>query len=173
MKIEIDPWELKFNPFDSLGRKWMILCSGDYYNNDYNMMLVAWGSFGVMWHKPFVHLVVRPQRYTNDFLQRFDNFSLSMFPDNFRGDIKKMGTLSGRDFDKKNFEKLTAEKADLISSPVFSESILSFECRKQYSQPMDSQVIPQEIKESIYPGNDYHISYYGEILKVKIIKGLV
>lgn len=39
-------------------------------------------------------------------------------------------------------------------------------CRKRFSQPMDPDRIPQELKTKWYPKKDYHILYIGEIIEV-------
>ena len=61
--------------------QWLVLTSGDFDIGSYNAMTVAWGGIGVMWEKPFVHVVVRPTRYTFGFMQRFDTFTLCAFPE--------------------------------------------------------------------------------------------
>ncbi len=39
-------------------------------------------------------------------------------------------------------------------------------CRKRFVQPMDPNLMPQEIKHKWYPQKDYHTMYIGEIIEV-------
>jgi flavin reductase (DIM6/NTAB) family NADH-FMN oxidoreductase RutF len=50
----------------------LVLTAGN--PEEFNMMTVAWGSIGRMWSKPFAQIVVRPQRYTRQFLEKSDSF---------------------------------------------------------------------------------------------------
>lgn len=45
-------------------RQWLLLAAGSLSKQDHNFMTVGWGSFGVMWGKPFARVVVRPSRHT-------------------------------------------------------------------------------------------------------------
>ena len=38
-------------------------------------------------------------------------------------------------------------------------------CRKRFVQPMDPQLIPDDVKERWYPQKDYHTMYIGEIVE--------
>ena len=37
--------------------------------------------------------------------------------------------------------------------------------RKRFAQPMDPQLIPDDVKERWYPQKDYHTMYIGEIVE--------
>ena len=34
-------------------------------------MTVSWGSMGMIWNKPFIQVVVRPQRHTFEFMEKY------------------------------------------------------------------------------------------------------
>ena len=56
--------------------QWLVLTAGSFAEGRYNAMTVAWGSFGTMWSKPFAQIVVRPSRYTREFMEQYDTFTL-------------------------------------------------------------------------------------------------
>ena len=64
--------------------KWFLLTSGDFDKNEYNTMTVAWGSLGVMWNRPFAQVVVRPTRFTFEFMEKYDTFTLTAFPAEYK-----------------------------------------------------------------------------------------
>ena len=45
---KIDISELSFNPFDKIGKQWMLLTGGD--KDSFNTMTASWGQLGVLWN---------------------------------------------------------------------------------------------------------------------------
>ena len=74
---EIKPEELDFNPFQKIGKQWMLITAGN--ESGYNTMTASWGGAGVMWGKPSVTAYIRPQRYTKEFVDREETFTLSFY----------------------------------------------------------------------------------------------
>ena len=68
--IELKPDQITDNPFKLVGADWMLLTAGN--KDSYNMMTAAWGGFGVMWNKNICFCVVRPSRYTYEFIENSD-----------------------------------------------------------------------------------------------------
>ena len=64
---KIDISELSFNPFDKIGKQWMLLTGGD--KNSYNTMTASWGQLGVLWNKNVLTCYIRPNRYTYGFVE--------------------------------------------------------------------------------------------------------
>jgi flavin reductase (DIM6/NTAB) family NADH-FMN oxidoreductase RutF len=146
--------------------QWLLLAAGDFARRDYNAMAVGWGSFGVMWSKPFAQVVVRPTRFTYQFMNRHDGFTLSAFPEERRGDVQLLGTKSGRDGNKIAETSLTPVASTRVKAPSFAEAELTIECVKMYWQDMDpSRFLLPEI-EGKYPAKDYHRIYFGEIVAI-------
>jgi len=165
----IKPFEFNSNIFDLWNNQWMLVTSGDFNKAEFNTMTVAWGSFGVMWNKPFVQIVVRPQRYTFEFTEKYDSFTLTAFPEKFKDTLKLLGTKSGRDSDKITEAGLTPVKSEIIASPGFEEAQLIIECKKIYRDKFSPEkFLNQEIDKN-YLQKDYHIVYYGEIVNIKSI----
>jgi flavin reductase (DIM6/NTAB) family NADH-FMN oxidoreductase RutF len=132
-------------------------------------MTIAWGSLGFMWYKPVFTAMVRYSRYTYDLIEKAAYFTVS-FPLN--GQLKKelgiCGTKSGKDMDKFGECNLTLKEGEAVKSPVIDECDLHIECKIVYKQPMDENAICQEIKDKAYENGNYHVLYYGEIVKAYI-----
>ena len=86
----IDPAALSLNPFTLIGKDWALLTAGD--ETGFNPMTVSWGNMGVMWNKNIVTVYVRPQRYTKEFIDRSDKFTLSFFEESMRPALKLCGS---------------------------------------------------------------------------------
>jgi flavin reductase (DIM6/NTAB) family NADH-FMN oxidoreductase RutF len=162
----IDPNKLLVDIINLWDKQWFLLTSGT--EDNFNMMTVSWGSIGCMWNKPFVQIVVRPQRYTYEFLENSDTFSLCAFPEQYRPALQLLGSKSGRHGDKLGLTDLTIKKSSKILAPSYNEASLILECRKMYYQDMDPNGFLDETIQNNYPINDYHRVYYGEILAVFI-----
>jgi flavin reductase (DIM6/NTAB) family NADH-FMN oxidoreductase RutF len=154
-------------PFaDIWSKRWLLLATGDFAKQDFNCMTVGWGSFGVMWAKPFVQVVVRPTRFTWQLMERSDSFTLSAFPEAQRSALSYCGSHSGRDGDKVKAAGLTAQKSRIVGAPGFAEAELVVECRKTYFDDLDPSRFLDASLEKHYPKKDYHRVYFGEILAV-------
>jgi len=143
-----------------------LLTSGDFAAGHFNTMTVAWGSMGTMWEKPFVQVVVRPVRYTYEFMERYDSFTLSAFPSEHRDTLLFLGARSGRDSDKIAESGLTPIASSRVAAPGFAEAELIVECRKVYWQDMDAAHFLTPEIERHYPERDYHRIYFGEVLAI-------
>ena len=161
------PFErLLVRPYHLWLRQWLLLASGDFAAGRFNAMTVAWGSVGVMWDKPFVQVVVRPVRYTYEFMERYATFTLCAFPEAYRKALNLLGTKSGRDGDKIAEAGLTPIAATQVAAPAFAEASLILECRKMYWDDLDpAHFLAPEIERN-YPQKDYHRVYFGEIAAI-------
>ena len=158
----------KFNvdAIDIWDNQWFLLTAGDFKSGEFNTMTVGWGSFGVMWKKPFAQVVVRPIRYTYQFTEKFDSFTLCAFPKKYKKALNILGTKSGRDGDKIKDAGLTPIASTEIAAPGFSEAELIIECRKIYWQDLDPANFLDKSIDKNYPLKDYHRIYFGEIIKI-------
>ena len=112
---------------------WALLTAGEKGN--YNTMTVSWGMLGELWGKDVVTVFVRPQRYTYEFMEKYDNFTLSFFGSEYRRALSFCGSKSGRDFDKAEECGLTAFETG--ESVAFEEAKLIIACRKTAFADMD------------------------------------
>ena len=161
---EIAVTELSVDVINLWMNQWLLLTAGTI--DDCNMMTVAWGSIGCMWSRPFVQIVVRPQRYTHKYIEQSDSFTLCAFPEKYRKDLQTLGTLSGRNGNKLAQTGLTLKASKKIAAPSYNEAIIIFECRKIYYQDMDPRGFFDKTIQDNYAAKDYHRIYFGEILSV-------
>jgi flavin reductase (DIM6/NTAB) family NADH-FMN oxidoreductase RutF len=146
--------------------QWMLLTAGDFSSYQFNTMTVAWGSIGAIWNKPFVQVVVRPNRYTYEFLEKYDTFTLCTFPKIYKNDLQILGSTSGRHGNKISQTNLSPEASKKIPAPGFKEAELIFECRKMYFDDIDPKNFLLPSIDLNYPAKDYHRMYFGEILLI-------
>jgi flavin reductase (DIM6/NTAB) family NADH-FMN oxidoreductase RutF len=163
----IDPRELELRPIQQLLDDWMLLSAGDFDRKSWNAMTVAWGFIGAMWRRPVAITPVRSTRFTTDFMEHYDTWTLTAFPEAFRQDLQLLGTRSGRDGDKVGESALTPIAATQIASPTYREAILSIECRTVYWNDISPDHMRDGSLDALYD-NDYHRMYYGEILAVSV-----
>ncbi len=161
---EISVHDFMEKPISLWLKKWFALTSGDMQNH--NAMTIAWGSIGGMWHKPFVQVVVRPNRYTYEFMEKFPTFTICAFDDTYKAALNILGTRSGRDGDKIAEAGLTVVESASVEAPSFKEAQLVLECKKSYWQDMDPKGFLDSDIEKQYPQKDYHRIYYGEIVRI-------
>lgn len=166
MLHEVKPDDFNVKITDLWDNKWFLLTSGSLEKDEFNTMTVAWGSLGVMWNKPFAHAVVRPTRYTYEFMEKYDSFTLCSFPEKYKPALKILGTKSGRDSDKIKESGLTIIRSTVVESPSFEEADLIIECKKIYFGDIKPENFLDKSLEKNYPLKDYHRFYYGEILKI-------
>ena len=65
---EISAKEIKDNIIKAISDEWMLISAGD--KNGYNMMTASWGFMGEMWGSDSVIAMIRPQRYTMEFIDK-------------------------------------------------------------------------------------------------------
>ena len=161
----IDPKKLDKNLFSLLGDRWALVTAGTA--EQCNTMTVSWGGTGILWNQPVVTIYLRPQRYTKEFVDREEYFTLAFFGPEHHDHLALCGSKSGRDVDKVTECGFTVKTAP-CGAPYFEEAELVLVCRKRFAQPMDPDLIPQDIKTKWYPNDDHHTLYIGEILEVLV-----
>ena len=159
---EINVRDIKESPVELIADGWGLVTAGN--EEKFNTMTVSWGALGEIWGKDAAFIFVRPQRYTYEFLEKEDIFTLSFYGAEYKDALRLCGSKSGRDIDKAAACGLT---------PVFTDCGVTFEqakytvvCRKMASQFIDPAGFEDASIESNYAKKDYHKIYIGEILKV-------
>lgn len=159
---EIAIKDIPFSPFD-IKNKWMLITAEK--DGKVNTMTASWGSFGIMWNKEVVSIVIRPQRYTKEFVDAADSFSLTFFDKSYLKKLSYLGKVSGRDEDKIETAELSIRYDNNI--PYFEEAETAIFAKKLYAQPMGGEFfIDESLIDRWYPSKDFHILYVGEITKV-------
>jgi flavin reductase (DIM6/NTAB) family NADH-FMN oxidoreductase RutF len=160
---EITAKEIKRNLINAIANEWMLISAGD--KNGHNMMTASWGFMGEMWGQDTAIAMIRPQRYTMEFVDKNDYYALSFYGNN--KEIHKVcGSMSGRDVDKTALTGLTPVFAD--NTVYFSEANLVIICKKQYVQDMDETCFIDKEPLKWYANKDYHKMIFGKIEKVLV-----
>jgi flavin reductase (DIM6/NTAB) family NADH-FMN oxidoreductase RutF len=160
----IDISKLHIQPHNLFHHQWVLLAAGDFHSNEFNAMTIGWGALGTMWSKPFSFVAVRHSRYTYEFMEKFETFTLSAFPEEYQDALNLLGTRSGRDGDKIADSGLTPEASIQVPAPSFTEAEIIIECRKIYADDLNPAHFLDESIYRHYPNRDFHCIYYGEIL---------
>lgn len=160
---EITTKELSENPFHMIGEKWMLITAEK--DGQVNTMTASWGGLGVMWGKDVAYVVIRPQRYTKEFVDASETFSLSFFDEKDKAKLAYCGKVSGRDEDKIAKTGLTVCSHD--NTPYFDEAKTVLICKKLYEQEISKEGFDvPDIYDRWYPDNDLHTMYIAEIQTV-------
>lgn len=155
--------DLELNVFKTIGNDWMLVTAkkGDKANT----MTASWGGLGVMWNKNVAYVFIRDSRYTKEFVDSTDTFSLSFFGGAQKSTLKYLGVVSGRMEDKIAGSRLTLSYHN--NTPYFDEAITVLICRKLASLPINKECFLDEtIDLSFYKNKDYHTMYIVEITDI-------
>lgn len=175
---EIKIEDLNINPCKIIGQGWMLITAGTEL--DFNTMTASWGHIGALWGKsldgrPTVEVFVRPSRYTDQFIDGNDCFSLSFFAEEYRNALAYLGSRSGKDEDKISKTPLAPVFIDGV--PAFREAKLVIIAKKIYKGKIEEKnFIDKSIIKTFYnpnsknpfDNNSYHNVYIAEILKVLV-----
>ena len=161
---EITARDIEGNPVRMFADEWFELAAGK--EGDMNLMTIAWGTLGELWSKPVVTVYVSTSRYTYEYMEKNDYFTITHFPASMRDKLQYLGTASGRDEDKVAGAGLTAEFTDL-GNPIFAEADLAIECKKIYAEQIKADLMPLEQRQWYEErGIGIHVAYVGEIVNV-------
>ena len=152
--------EIPGNVVQQIGYDWMLITAGT--KDDFNTMTAAWGGIGFLWKEPMATIFVRPQRYTYEFTEKYDMFTLCFFDSKHHEALKICGTKSGRDIDKMKETGLVP----LVSSTgnvYYEQAKLVIECRKVYYDDINPDKFLDPRPDKNYPKKDYHRMYMGFI----------
>lgn len=159
----ISPYEIEENTFDLLDNQWMLILAGT--KEKHNSMTASWGGFGILWNKPVAFIFIRPQRYTVEFVEANDFFTLNFFDEKWRPALELCGSQSGRNIDKTEAAGLSITES--VKTIAFQEARMVIECRKLYIDEIKSEnFLDKNIIEKHYPKRDFHRLFIAEITSV-------
>lgn len=148
--------------YDKLGKEGALLLVGDA--NNHNNMTIGWATFGILWSKPVAISYVKPTRYTFNYSNNFDTFSICYF-ENTKETLKICGTKSGKDINKD--EVCSLNIADLDGVLGYEEASLIITCKKIYQDDLKEECFfDKTIVEKRYLDKKIHRFYVGEVLGV-------
>lgn len=166
---EITAFDFNDNVFELIGKTWMLITAGT--KDSANTMTASWGGAGVMWNKNVVFAVIRPTRYTKQFVDGNEDFSLSFLSGTYRKQLNYLGSVSGREEDKIAVSGLTLAYDQ--AAPYFEEADKVLICRKLYAQDFSPGCfIEKQLDPQWYPEHDHHTLYIAEIKKLLVRRGL-
>ena len=153
--------DLTQNVFQMIGDEWMLVTAEK--DGKVNTMTASWGALGIMWGKTVATAYLRPQRYTKEFVDASETFTLSFFGGAQKKAMGLLGSFSGRD-EADKIEKSGLHVTKIDGHPTFEEASLVLVCRKLYVQEMKPECfLHQEKIKKWYPDSDFHWMYMAEI----------
>ena len=164
--IEANLKELQLNPFNMFLSEWGLVSAGTAEKR--NGMTIGWGTLGILWGKPVALVFIRPQRFTKEFVEESDRFTVSFYPPDYKGALELLGTKSGRDGDKIAESGLTPYY--IGDTLAFEEAHSIYVCKKLYGgHAFDpAKFVDTALMERVYAAKDYHYLYVGEIEKLLV-----
>ncbi len=154
--------ELNTEIFSQFDKKWALLTAGN--KDSFNTMTISWGGLGTLWNKPVATVYVRTSRYTHEFMDSSEYFSISFFPERYRRTLGVLGSKSGREMDKINESGLTPIKVE--KTVAFEEAETTIICRKLFKQELEVSNMPEDVAESLYTDQAPHDMYIGEVVSI-------
>ncbi len=157
--------DLEINPFTLYGKQWGAVTAMN--GRKVNAMTIAWGAMGELWGVHTATIYVRASRYTKEFLDAQDAFSISFFNDTYKGALKYLGQVSGRDEDKIKNARLHVNIEDEI--PFIDEANFVILCKKLYAIDLPTEGFTgagKDMPDKWYADGDIHTMYVGQITKM-------
>ncbi len=156
----INPAKIDENFIKLIGLDWMLIASG--HKDNHNTMTAAWGGAGFLWNTPVTFIFVRPERFTYQFTEKYDFYTLNFFDNKYKDILNYCGTHSGKDVNKAKECNLTVLQTN-NSCVYFKEARLIIECRKIYFEDIKQEnFIDKNFLTKFYK-DDFHRIYFGEI----------
>ena len=169
---KIEASDLPDNVIQLIGKEWMLVTAGT--KNSYNTMNASWGGIGYIWERPSTFIFIRDTRYTYQFLQREESFTLSFFDEKYRNALRICGTRSGRDTNK--IEEAGLSPLETPSGLMsFGEARMIIECKKMFVQELDYANLTEPYKtkvmeESYKNESSKHQMFISEITNIWVKK---
>jgi len=159
-----DPAKLKDNLIRMIASDWMLVTAGT--KEKFNTMTANWGGMGYLWNKNVVFVFVRPERYTYEFMERSEGFTLTFFDVQYRDALNLCGSRSGRECDKVTETGLTPFFTD-SGYPAFAEARIVMECNKLYATQLTREAFTDQdpLNTHYRTKGGLHKIYIAEIIK--------
>ena len=148
--------------FTQFDKTWGLLCAGTMEHH--NAMSISRGGMGTLWNKPVVTVYVNPLRYTYQFMEANEFFTVSFLPAELKKAHGVMGAKSGRDTDKDKEAHLTPVPAG--ESVSYAEAEVTLLCRKIYYDDFEIDRVPADVVEEHYITEPVHRMYIGEVIDI-------
>ena len=140
-----------------------LLAAGDKEKS--NAMTIGWGGIGILWGRTALTVYVAEKRYTKEFMDKEEYFTVMAFDVEQSKVLNYMGTKSGRDGDKAQALGLhTAYTAN--GTPYYTEATMVIECKIMYAAPFDPQYFKSDAPKKMYANfpAGIHSMYIGVVV---------
>ncbi|MBP5171744.1 MAG: flavin reductase [Bacteroidales bacterium] len=140
-----------------------LLAAGN--SEKHNAMTIGWGGIGTLWGRTALTVYVAEKRYTKQFLDKSQYFTVMAFGPDANRIMRYMGTQSGRDGDKATALGLHTAFTE-NGTPYYTEAVLVIECKTMYAAPFDPQYFKSEVPQNQYRNfpAGVHTMYIGEVV---------
>ncbi|MGE1061745.1 flavin reductase family protein [Megasphaera paucivorans] len=149
--------------FSVFGTQNALLTAGDKSNS--NTMTIGWCGLGRMWNLPSCNVYVRQSRYTFNFIEKYQYFTISVLPRELHDKVTYCGIHSGRDVDKFQQCGLTLQYG-IENAPFIAEAEWGIVCKKLYAQDLKPESVIDERVFKSYAAEGWHRMYIGEVLEL-------
>lgn len=130
-----------------------------------NAMTIGWGGIGTLWGRTALTVYVAEKRYTKEFMDDAQFFTVMAFDVKDSKVLNYMGSKSGRDGDKAAALGLhTAYTPN--GTPYYTEAEMVIECRIMYAAPFNPQYFKSDAPKRMYDNfpAGIHSMYIGEVV---------
>lgn len=142
-----------------------------------NAMTIGWGGIGTLWGRTALTVYVAEKRYTKEFMDKAEYFTVMAFDVKDSKVLNYMGTKSGRDGDRsatpgdacpdKKAQALGLHTAYTANgTPYYTEAAMVIECKIMYAAPFDPQYFKSDAPKRMYANfpAGIHSMYIGEVV---------
>lgn len=160
--LKKDLFTYKENIFSELLFKNAIVTAGDK-TTGFNCLTVSWGGIGILWGKKVAYLFVRKSRHTYLFLEASNSVTLSFLDESYKDSVLYIGTHSGKDEDKVKNAHLNYTYDPDFDGAYIKEAKYCFKMKKLYQCDLDTEELPEDIKNQYYTEDGKHTMFVCEI----------
>ncbi len=153
--------------FTDNGFQWfrnaLLLAAGDRTKS--NAMAIGWGGIGTLWQRTALTVYVAEKRYTKEFMDHSDYFTVMAFDEKNDEVLRYMGSKSGRDGDKAQALGLHTAYTE-NGTPYYTEATMVIECKIMYAAPFAPEGFKSDVPRNMYshfPAG-IHSMYIGEVV---------
>ena len=130
---------LEADVFRKFDKQWALVTAGT--PEHYNTMTISWGGLGTLWRRPVATVYVKKNRYTFEFMEQNDYFTVSFYPEAQRRALSLLGI-------------------------TFRQAETTLVCRKLYCQDFALDQIPRDVQDIFYRDEPVHRMYIGEVVDI-------
>ena len=127
-----------------------------------NVMTIGWATVGIIWGRPVAVVLVRPSRYTYEFIEDSKVFTINVPTPEMKKFVSLCGTSSGREVDK--LAQVQTSMGQEIDCVTIDTCPLVYECRVAHWNDIQPDTLLPKIRSGAYARGNFHRLYYGQIL---------